>query len=137
MKIRKVAVIIFYDENKRILLQDRRNMSKVGEEWGFFGGEIKNTETPEECLLREIKEELNFDLKDFKYIGEYKAPISENTILDLFVFISPLKNKLSKFKQDEGRDMKLFTLDETEKLKITSVDKIIVKSLKKILGDYK
>ena len=96
MKIRKGSVIIFYDENKRILLQDRKEITKTGEEWGFFGGGIEKTETPEQAILRETKEELNFDLKDFKYIGEYKGQLSENTILDLFVFISPLKNKLSK-----------------------------------------
>lgn len=49
MKTRNVALIIFYDENKRILLQDRLNISKYGEEWGFFGGEIKEGETPEEA----------------------------------------------------------------------------------------
>jgi hypothetical protein len=38
MKIRKVALIIFYDDKKRILLQDRRGISRLGEEWGYFGG---------------------------------------------------------------------------------------------------
>ena len=38
MKTRTVALIIFYDENKKILLQDRKTISKWGEEWGFFGG---------------------------------------------------------------------------------------------------
>lgn len=56
---RRVAVIIFYDEKKRILLQDRREISKRGEEWGFFGGGIEKDETPEEALVREIKEDKN------------------------------------------------------------------------------
>ncbi len=58
MKIRDVALIIFYDKEKRILLQNRKGISKVGEEWGFFGGHIEKEETPEKALTREVKEEL-------------------------------------------------------------------------------
>ncbi len=147
MKIRKVAVIIFYDENKRILLQDRRNMSKVGEEWGFFGGEIEEGETPEQAVARETKEELGFDLKDFKYFGEYYYEIKEslkkkfNFDFDgVFckVFIAPLRDNLSKFKLKEGKNMKLFSLKEAEELKMVSDGDIeMVRRLKKILSDYK
>jgi 8-oxo-dGTP diphosphatase len=61
MKTRNVALIIFYDKDKRILLQDRRGISKLGAEWGFFGGEIENDETPEQAVVRETKEELCFE----------------------------------------------------------------------------
>jgi mutator protein MutT len=143
MKIRKVAVIIFYDNKKRILLQDRRNMSKVGEEWGFFGGEIENGETPEQAVVRETKEELGFSLKEYKYVGEYGYKIKESLKKKFHfdfdavlckVFISSLKDNLSKFKLKEGRNMKLFSLDEAEKLKMVSDGDIeIIRKLKKIL----
>jgi len=143
MKTRKVAVIIFYDDKKRILLQDRRGISKLGEEYGFFGGEIEDGETPEQAVVRETKEELNFDLKEYKYIGEYGYEI-EDSLKKRFhfdfdavlckVFIAPLKNNLSKFKLKEGKKMQLFSLNEAEKLKMVSDGDIeIVRRLKKIL----
>jgi len=52
------AVIAFYDNQKRILLQDRRGISKEGEIWGFFGGGIEKGETPEQALERGIEEGL-------------------------------------------------------------------------------
>jgi 8-oxo-dGTP pyrophosphatase MutT (NUDIX family) len=143
MRIRNVAAIIFYDNKKRILLQDRRGISKVGEEWGFFGGEINKDETPEQAVVRETKEELNFDLKEYKYVGDYSYKVSESLkknfkfnfdIVSCKVFIAPLKNNLYKFKQKEGINMKLFTLEEAEKLKMVSDGDIeIVRRLKKIL----
>ena len=144
MKKRNVAVIIFYDDKKRILLQDRRGISKVGEEWGFFGGEIDKDETPEQAVVRETKEELNFDLKEYKYVGEYGYEIKESLKkkFDNFdfgavlckVFIAPLKNNLYKFIQKEGINMQLFSLNEAEKLKMVSDGDIgIVRKLKKIL----
>jgi mutator protein MutT len=144
MKTRNVALIIFYDKDKRILLQDRRGISKLGAEWGFFGGRIEQGETPEQAVVRETKEELCFDLKDYKYVGEYGYEIGEslkkkfpNFDFDIVlckVFIAPLKHNLYKFKQKEGINMKLFSLDEAEKLKMVSDGDIeIVRKLKKVL----
>jgi len=118
MKVRNVALIIFYDKNKRILLQDRQGISKVGEEWGFFGGEIKENETPEEAVLRETKEELGFDLKEYKYIGNNNFKVND-LLIKCKIFISPLKD-ISEFKQKEGKGMKLFSLEEAKKLKMVS-----------------
>ena len=144
MRIRKVAIIIFYDDKGRILLQDRRKMSKVGEEWGFFGGEINRGETPKQAVVRETKEELNFDLKEYRYAGEYSYDIEDSlkkkfinfkfdTIL-CKVFVAPLKDSLSRFKLKEGKKMKLFTLEDAEKLKMVSGGDIeIIRRLKKIL----
>jgi len=143
MKIRNVALIIFFDKKKRILLQDRKNMSKVGEEWGFFGGEINKGETPEEAVVRETKEELDFNLKEYEYVLEYSYKIDDCLMKEFKfdfdsvsckVFIAPLKNNLSKFKLKEGKKMQLFTLNEAEKLKMVSDgDTEIVRKLKKVL----
>lgn len=133
-KTRKVSVIIFYDEKKRILLQDRTCIKKFGEDidWGFFGGGIEGDETPKEALIREVKEELGIDLKKFKYIGKYEGSIKEcNLNIILYAFISPLGNNLSLFRQKEGVGMKLFSLDEAEGLKIPERDKMLIRDLKK------
>jgi 8-oxo-dGTP diphosphatase len=132
MKIRNVALIIFYDENKRILLQDRKGISKYGEEWGFFGGGIEEGETPEEAVLRETREELDFDLKEYKYVGNNNFKVKDLSVR-CKIFISPLKN-ISEFKQKEGKKMELFSLEEAKKLKMVSKGDIkTIKMLNKFL----
>ncbi len=118
MKTRNVALIIFYDQNKRILLQNRKGISKLGEEWGFFGGEIEKGESAEQAVIRETKEELDFDLKNYKYIGNNSFKVKD-TFINCKIFISPLKDA-SEFKQKEGKNMKLFSLEEAEKLQMVS-----------------
>ena len=129
---RRVAVVIFYDENKRILLQDRSGISKHGEEWGFFGGGIEKDETPEEAVVREIKEELDFQLDDYSFLKEVHYVTPEFNIT-LYAFIAPLKDKLKKFNQKEGKGMKLYSLEQAKKLKMVLTDPLVLDALKEVL----
>jgi 8-oxo-dGTP diphosphatase len=133
MRTRRVALIIFYDEEKRILLQDRAGISKFGEKWGYFGGEIEKGETPEEAVVRETKEELDFDLKDYEFIGIFKNQINEEVFVERHVFISPLKDNFSKFKQIEGERMELLSIEEAKNLKCVIGDDLILRKLEEIL----
>ena len=130
---RKVALIVFYDEENKILLQDRRKISKRGEEWGFFGGGIEDGETPEQAVVRETEEELGYKLVNFEYIGNYKNTIDGYTI-DRHIFVSPLEDKLSKFTLYEGEQMQLFAINEAKKLKMISGDEDALDLVGKYLG---
>lgn len=111
------AVIAFYDDQGRILLQDRYGITKSGEEWGFFGGGIEPGETPEQTLVREIKEELVFDLKEFEFLTKYNKILQNGEQYnEIWMFIGPLGDKLATMEQKEGRAMKLFTCHEARAL---------------------
>lgn len=131
MITRKVSAVIFYDDKNRILLQDRTGYKNPGEEYGFWGGGIENGETPEQALVREIKEELNYNLKDFKFIGVFYGQHKDFKLI-MYTFISKLVD-VSNFKQKEGRGMKLVDLKTAEKLLIWPWDKEVIMKLKIIL----
>ncbi len=114
---RDVALIIFYKDNK-ILIQDRRDMSKFGEEYGYFGGSIDAGETPEEAVIRETREELSFELKEFDFFRKFHHKVQDFT-LTLYVFVAPCPS-LSAFKQKEGQGMILVTEKEGQQLKMPS-----------------
>jgi len=129
---RRVAVIIFYDEKKRILLQDRSGISKFGEEWGFFGGGLEKDETPEEAVVREVKEELDYQLDNYSFLKEVHYVTSKFNIT-LYAFIAPLKDKFKKFNQKEGKEMRLYSLEQAKKLKMVPTDYPILDALKEVL----
>ena len=114
MLTRKVSLLILYDENGKILLQDRKGISKVGEKWGYFGGRIEEGETPEQALIRETKEELGFELKDFKFLGYYKYRMVKYNV-QAHIFVSKFPNS-DKVEQLEGTNMDFFTVEEAKKL---------------------
>lgn len=115
--IRKVALIIFYDKNNKILLQDRRKISKVGEEWGFFGGGIEEGETAKETVVRETKEELNYNLEDYELLGNFLMKASKEFTVDATVFIAEFPG-FDKIEQREGLAMKSFSIKDAKKLKM-------------------
>jgi 8-oxo-dGTP diphosphatase len=95
-----------------VFLQKRaKDASRYPGLFGFFGGGTEENETPEETLLREIKEELDFIPKNLKHFGKYDLPV---TIMDLFV-VKVDNNFENEIKISEGEYGKWFSKEDFEK----------------------
>ena len=57
-----VSAVAMIDVDSRILISNRKNRKQFSNYWEFPGGKIENNETPDACLIRELKEEINVDL---------------------------------------------------------------------------
>ena len=74
MKTVTVVVAIIIHENK--IFATQRGYGEFKDGWEFPGGKIEPGETPQEALVREIKEELDIEIevKDFLETVEYDYP---------------------------------------------------------------
>lgn len=54
-------------EEDKILIAQRGRSKRFGWKWEFPGGKVRADETPEDCLRREIKEELNLEIQVEKH----------------------------------------------------------------------
>lgn len=57
-----VTCAIIYFETK-IFVAQRSDKMKLPLKWEFPGGKLEADESEEECIIREIKEEINIDIK--------------------------------------------------------------------------
>jgi 8-oxo-dGTP diphosphatase len=58
MRIVLVAAVALVDADNRVLIAQRPQGKSLAGLWEFPGGKIEDGETPEDCLIRELREEL-------------------------------------------------------------------------------
>lgn len=90
---RNHSLIVLYTEQWKILFQDRRDMSKDGEEYGFFWWWVDDGESFEEACIRETKEELNIDLKtsDITLAANFSKTVTGIWTSENHIFVAPYK----------------------------------------------
>jgi 8-oxo-dGTP diphosphatase len=79
--------LIFNEENKLLLVRRSDEDEWMGGKFALVGGTIEENEIPEECIIREVKEETNLTLKKPKIVY---STIEETTFL--YVFVSKVSN---------------------------------------------
>ena len=61
MKLLLVAAVALIDADGRVLLAQRPEGKSLAGLWEFPGGKVEPGESPEVCLIRELKDELGID----------------------------------------------------------------------------
>jgi 8-oxo-dGTP diphosphatase len=83
--MKDVTAAIILKENK-VLIAQRAPDEKMAGRWEFPGGKIEQGETPEQCLSREIIEELEVGVEVLDFFGEsiYRYEHGEIRLLAYF-----------------------------------------------------
>ena len=99
-KLQVVAAIICKDNR---IFATQRGYGEFRGQWEFPGGKVEPGETPEEALIREIKEELDIEISVGKYIHtvEYDYPTFHLSMLCFICKI--LSGSLVLKKHEEAR----------------------------------
>jgi predicted alpha/beta hydrolase family esterase len=103
------ALILPFNSQKQIFIQDRRGHKKP--DWGYFGGEMEEGETPIQAVIRETKEELTIDIKenDLTYLGTSATLWDEHKIMR-YLYLYPTEQV--EFDVREGKGGLWLTLVE-------------------------
>jgi 8-oxo-dGTP diphosphatase len=106
----EVAIAILPYEGK-FLMQLRDNIPTILYPglWGLFGGHIEAGETPEIAVVREVIEEIGFEITTPAKFGCY----GDNRVMR-HVFYAPLTVDLDKLVLSEGWDFGLITPAQIE-----------------------
>lgn len=65
----EVAACLLFDKNGKLLIYLRDDKPGISSpnHWDLFGGIMEEGETPEQTLVRELKEEIGIELKDLHF----------------------------------------------------------------------
>ena len=110
----KATKAIIFSKGKYLLqLRDKNLKISYPNTWGFFGGMMEDYETPEECINRELMEELNVRSKIIK---EDKVSIHKISNCKHFFFQMKILDKIYLKNLNEGQAFGWFTKEEIKKL---------------------
>lgn len=91
--MKETSLCYIFDQGNVLLMHRIRKKNDLNEgKWIGIGGKFEENESPEDCVLREVKEETGLDLIRYAYRG-------------IVTFVSD---------RWEGEHMHLFTADQTE-----------------------
>lgn len=124
----KIAAIILENDKKEIFLYLRDNKPGIPfpNHWDLIGGHIEPGETPEEALVRETKEELDIDLKDYTFYKEYLCLTGDAYENIKYIYYGKINLPIEEITLLEGERPQYFTRDEIPNVKFANILKSIV-----------
>ncbi|MCB9798983.1 NUDIX domain-containing protein [Candidatus Nomurabacteria bacterium] len=123
----KVSVSIIIENSKGeflFFLRDDKETIPYPNHWCLLGGRVEEGETFEETIVREMKEEIELELKDFETFKKYEWPERTEIVfykkMDLNLDVTPLH---------EGQKLKFFTTNELLETDLVFCDNEIMREL--------
>ena len=129
MKTIKVAAAIIIHDNQ--IFATERGYGEFKDGWEFPGGKIEEGETPQEALVREIKEELDteIEVKDFLKTVEYDYPEFH---LSMDCFFCTIKSGELVLKEHEAA--KWLTVETLDSVDWLPADEEVIRKIKNTRG---
>jgi NDP-sugar pyrophosphorylase family protein len=111
---------ILINERGQVLLQQRDDNPAIRypAHWALFGGTIEEGELAVDAVAREVKEEIDFEMRNF---GLFREFVQNNK--HEFAYVGELTASLDELTLSEGQGMKLFAPAELPELLIRPDDK--------------
>lgn len=126
--MKRIAAIIFENERSEILLYLRDNKPGIPfpQHWDLIGGHVEEGESPEEGLIREVKEELDIDLKEYKFFKKYEVLEGDVYPNIKYIYTGAINIPIEQIRLLEGDRPRYFSYGEIPGVKFANILKMIV-----------
>lgn len=125
--MKKVVAAIIKDRDQ-LLIAQRHSRDPLAGKWEFPGGKLESGETPEECLVREIREELRIEVEIGSFYDDNVYGSKDQAIHLLFYWAEVINGEVKPVVHD---DVKWITIKELTRFDFAPADIPIVKRLER------
>ena len=126
--MKEIAAIILENDNGEFLLYLRDNNPDIPfpNHWDLIGGHVEEGETPEVALVREVKEELDIDLKDYSFYKKYECLTGDAYENIKYIYSGIINLPIEEVTLLEGVRPQYFSREEIPNVKFANILKSIV-----------
>ncbi len=125
-----IGVAVIWNNQGQILIDRRRPEGVLGGLWEFPGGKIEPGETVEECIKREIQEELGITIE----VGEHLITINHvYTHLEVTLNVHHCRHLTGVPQPIECDEIRWITLDEIDQFPFPKANGQIIAALRQNL----
>jgi 8-oxo-dGTP diphosphatase len=126
--MKEIAAIILENDNKQFLLALRDNKPGIPfpDHWDLIGGHVEEGETPEEALIREVKEELNIDLREYAFYKKYECLDGDVYPNIKYIYYGRINIPIEELTLLEGERPQFFSTEEIPNIKFANIIKTIM-----------
>ncbi len=129
--MKKIAAIILENDNRELLLYLRDNKPGIPfpDCWDLIGGHVEEGETPEEALIREVKEELGITLDEFRFFRMYECRTGDAYPNEKYIFAGRIDIPIENITLYEGERPQYFKISEIPYVNFANI-------LREVVMDY-
>jgi len=126
--MKEIAAIIFENDKGEFLLYLRDNKPGIPFPgyWDLIGGHVEEGETPEQALVREVKEELDIDLKEYIFYKKYVCLTGDAYENTKYIYAGRINLPIEEITLLEGVRPQFFSKEEIPGVKFANILKTIV-----------
>lgn len=127
-----VKIALIKDSELLVIQRDDKPNLRFAGLWDFAGGSRENTETPFECMAREVQEELGINIEKGSIVWEKVHPAMHDPNVNAYIMVAPINDKqiASIVFGDEGQGWKMMSIADF------MASNEVVEPLKGRLTDY-
>ena len=122
-RMKQIAMALLFDRHCRLLvyLRDDKPYIPFPNHWDFIGGHVEEGETPEEALVREVKEEIGVDLRQWALFKRYVCTEGDAYPNIKYLYWAKIDKIAEELTLHEGQRLTAIAAEQRSELKFANI----------------
>ena len=122
-KVVEIAQILLFERAGRLLIYLRDDKPEIPfpNHWDLFGGHLEAGETPEQALLREVREELGITLEEWQFFRRFDCSAGDAYANVKYIYWAVIPQELGELILYEGQRLISITMAERTAIKFANI----------------
>ena len=123
VKVPEIAQVLLFDRRGRLLIYLRDDNPEIPfpNHWDLFGGHLETGETPEQALLREVREELGITLKEWQFFCRFDCAVGDAYPNVKHIYWAVVPHDPGELILYEGQRLRSISMGQRKKIKFANI----------------